>query len=54
MIDLKALEKDFNNFSEKLKRKKVNENILNEIKSLFETKKNLQKQLEFYQHQRNT
>lgn len=54
MIDLKALEKDFNNFSEKLKRKKVNENILNEIKSLFETKKNLQKQLEFYQHKRNT
>jgi len=54
MIDLKALEKDFNNFSEKLKRKKVNENILNEIKSLFETKKNLQKQLELYQHKRNT
>ena len=54
MIDLKKLEKDFENVAEKLKRKKVDEKTLNEIKTLFEKKKNLKKELETYQNKRNT
>ena len=54
MIDLKLLEKDFDNIAEKLKRKKVNEEILKEIKTLFKTKKELQQELEIYQNKRNT
>ncbi len=54
MIDLKLLEKDFENTAEKLKRKKINEKTLEEIKNLFETKKNIKKELEFFQNKRNT
>ena len=54
MIDLKLLERDFENVAEKLKRKKVNEETLNDIKNLFETKKALRQELEIYQNKRNT
>ncbi len=54
MIDLRLLEKDFENTAKKLKRKKINEKTLEEIKNLFETKKNIKKELEFFQNKRNT
>jgi len=54
MIDLKLLEKDFENVSNKLKLKGVDENILKEIKELFEEKKKIQAELEQYQNKRNT
>ena len=54
MIDLKLLEKDFENTAKKLKRKKIDEKTLEEIKNLFETKKNIKKELEFFQNKRNT
>ena len=54
MIDLKLLEKDFENVSKKLKLKGVDETILKEIKELFEEKKKIQTELETYQNQRNT
>ena len=54
MIDLKLLEKDFENTVKKLKRKKIDEKTLEEIKNLFETKKNIKKELEFFQNKRNT
>ncbi|NPA87481.1 MAG: serine--tRNA ligase [Epsilonproteobacteria bacterium] len=54
MIDLKLLEKDFENVSERLKLKGVDENILKEIKSLFESKKKLLEQIQTLQNKRNT
>ena len=54
MIDLKLLERDFDNTAKKLKLKGVDENILIEIKKLFEEKKKIQSELEKYQNQRNT
>jgi len=54
MIDLKLLEKDFENVSNKLKLKGVDENILKEIKKLSEEKKKIQAELEQYQNKRNT
>ena len=54
MIDLKALEKDFNNFAQKLKLKGVDEDILKEIKELFEKKKELLREIENYQSKRNS
>ncbi len=54
MIDLKLLEKDFENIAKKLKLKCVDENILKDIKNLFENKKKIQFELEKYQNQRNT
>ena len=54
MIDLKLLEKDFDNIAKKLKLKGVDENILLEIKNLFEQKKQIQTELENYQNKRNT
>jgi len=54
MIDLKLLEKDFNNFAQKLKLKGVDEEILKEIKELFEKKKELLRKIENYQSQRNS
>ena len=53
MIDLKLLEKDFDNVAKKLKLKGVDENLLKEIKNLFEEKKKIQIELEKYQNQRN-
>jgi len=53
MIDLKLLEKDFENIAKKLKLKSIDENILKEIKILFENKKKIQIELEQYQNQRN-
>ena len=53
MIDLKLLEKDFENTANRLKLKGVEENILNEIKNLFEEKKRIQQELENYQNRRN-
>ena len=53
MIDLKLLEKDFENTANRLKLKGVEENILNEIKNLFEEKKRIQQELENYQNKRN-
>ena len=53
MIDLKLLERDFENTSKKLRLKGVDENILFEIKTLFEEKKKIQTELEKYQNQRN-
>jgi len=54
MIDLKLIEKDFENVSNKLKLKGIDENILKEIKELFEEKKKIQAELEQYQNKRNT
>ena len=54
MIDLKLLEKDFDNIAKKLKLKVVDEKILLEIKNLFEQKKQIQTELENYQNKRNT
>ncbi len=53
MIDLKLLEKDFDNVAKKLKLKCVDEEILKEIKNLFEEKKKIQLELEKYQNKRN-
>ena len=53
MIDLKLLEKDFDNVAKKLKLKGVDENLLKEIKILFEEKKKIQTELESYQNKRN-
>jgi len=54
MIDLKLIEKDFENTANKLKLKGIDENILKEIKNLFEDKKKIQTKLEAYQNKRNT
>ena len=54
MIDLKLLEKDFENTANKLKLKGVDENLLSEIKKLFEKKKELKREIETLQNKRNT
>ncbi|GAB6045852.1 serine--tRNA ligase [Caminibacter profundus] len=54
MIDLKLLEKDFENTLKKLTTKGTDENILKEIKNLFEKKKETKKLLEDLQAKRNT
>ncbi len=53
MIDLKLLERDFENISKKLALKGVKEDTLKEIKNLFEEKKEAQKVLEELQAKRN-
>ena len=53
MIDLKLLEKDFENISKRLKLKGVDENILEEIKNLFKEKKELKTEIEKLQNKRN-
>ena len=53
MIDLKLLEKDFENIANRLKTKGVKEEDLKEIKELFEEKKEVQTILEQYQAKRN-
>ena len=53
MIDLKLLEKDFDNVAKKLKKKKIDENLLEELKKLFillKEKKNIQEQLQANQN----
>jgi len=54
MIDLKLLEKDFENVSKKLFLKGVDENLLKEIKTLFQQKKELLKKIEDLKAKRNT
>jgi seryl-tRNA synthetase len=54
MIDLKLLEKDFENISKKLSLKGVNLSLLEEIKSLFEKKKEILKKTEELKAKRNT
>jgi seryl-tRNA synthetase len=54
MIDLKLLEKDFDNFSKKLSLKGVDLLLLEEIKTLFEKKKEIIKNLEELKAKRNT
>jgi len=53
MIDLKLLEKDFNDIAKKLELKGVDKNFLKEVKSLLEKKKSIQKELEELQNRRN-
>ena len=54
MIDLKLLEKDFENVSKRLKLKGVDEKNLEEIKTLFQEKKELKTQLDKLLEKRNT
>ena len=54
MIDLKLLEKDFENITKKLETKGVKEENLKEIKKLFEEKKEFITNIENYQNRRNT
>lgn len=53
MIDLKLLEKDFENISSKLKLKGVNEAFLEEIQNLFKEKKELKTKLDKLLEKRN-
>ncbi len=54
MIDLKNLQNDFEVMSEKLKRKKVSDEVLNELKSLFIELKEKRQILEGFQAEQNT
>ena len=54
MIDLKLLEKNFEEISKKLKSRGVEEKILKEVKTLFEEKKKIKKELEELLNKRNT
>ncbi len=54
MIDLKLLENDFENIKQKLITKKVDENLLQEVKELFEKERPLKKELEDLQAKRNS
>ena len=54
MIDLKLLERDFDNVAKRLKLKGVNEDVLNEIKELFKKKKELKTDLDKLLERRNT
>ncbi len=54
MIDLKLLEKDFENVAKKLSLKGVDSGLLEKIKKLFEEKKELLKKIESLQAKRNT
>jgi len=53
MIDLKQLEKDFENISKRLKLKGVDEKNLEEIKTLFQEKKEIKTKLDKLLEQRN-
>ncbi len=53
MIDLKNLQNDFENISEKLKRKKVSNEVLNSLKTLFVELKEKRQVLETYQAEQN-
>jgi seryl-tRNA synthetase len=53
MIDLKLLERDFENVTKKLKLKGINENLLKEIKQLFSKKKELKTRLDKLFEKRN-
>ena len=54
MIDLKLLEKDFENIANRLKLKGVDEKNLEEIKNLFKEKKEIKRKLDKLLEQRNT
>ena len=54
MIDLKLLEKNFEDIAQRLKTKGVKEEDLKDIKKLFEEKKEIQTLLENYQAKRNS
>ena len=54
MIDLKLLERDFENAAKRLELKGVNEDILNEINKLFKKKKELKTELDKLLEKRNT
>ena len=54
MIDLKLLEKNFNEIVKLLKLKGVNEDVLNEIKEMFKKKKELKTDLDKLLERRNT
>ncbi|NPA55882.1 MAG: serine--tRNA ligase [Epsilonproteobacteria bacterium] len=54
MIDLKLLEQDFENIKKRLLLKKVDEKLLQEVKTFFEMQKPLKKQIEQLQARRNT
>jgi seryl-tRNA synthetase len=54
MIDLKLLERDFENVAKRLKLKGVNEDVLNEIKEMFKKKKELKIDLDKLLERRNT
>ena len=54
MIDLKLLERDFENVAKRLKLKGVNEDVLNEIKEMFKKKKELKTDLDKLLERRNT
>ncbi|WP_456471462.1 serine--tRNA ligase, partial [Caminibacter sp.] len=54
MIDLKLLEKDFENIANRLKLKGVDEKNLEEIKNLFKEKKEIKTKLDKLLEQRNT
>ncbi|MBS9778931.1 MAG: serine--tRNA ligase [Campylobacteraceae bacterium] len=53
MIDLKNLQNDFEQTSQKLKRKKVSDGVLNSLKSLFEELKEKKQVLESFQAEQN-
>jgi seryl-tRNA synthetase len=53
MIDLKMLEKDFENIAKRLKLKGVDENSLSKIKELFKQKKELKTKLDLLLEKRN-
>jgi seryl-tRNA synthetase len=54
MIDLKLLEKNFDEVSKRLKLKGVDEEILKEVKSLFEEKKSLKQKIDLLLQERNS
>jgi seryl-tRNA synthetase len=53
MVDLRQLEKDFDTISAALKRRGVDEKLLEKLKILFEEKKSVQKRLEAAQAEQN-
>ena len=54
MIDLKLLEKNFDEISKRLKLKGVDEEILKKVKSLFEEKKSLKQKIDLLLQERNS
>ncbi|MEO1958516.1 MAG: serine--tRNA ligase, partial [Nautiliaceae bacterium] len=54
MIDLKALERDFETISQKLRLKGVEEELLRKVKKLFEEKKEITTKIQALQAKRNT
>ena len=54
MIDLKLLEKNFDDIAKRLKLKGVDESSLEEIKNLFKEKKELKTSLDILLEKRNT